>query len=99
MARYQSHQSLKISTNTTQDHEIPYQESPESPDLPKSLGQCQGVFYELESISGIFLLFHSVEFLGLIADIVNGYMLVQNIQYIQFQTETAQYLDNKCVEK
>ena len=46
-----------------------------------------------------FLLFHSVEFLGLIADIVNGYMLVQNIQYIQFQTETAQYLDNKCVEK
>ena len=30
-----SHQSLMISTNATQEHAIPYQESPESPDYLK----------------------------------------------------------------
>ena len=52
-----SNQSLRVKTIATQDHAIPYQQSTELPDLPKSLCQCkgQGVFHELESISGSFL--------------------------------------------
>ena len=60
-----SHKSPRISTNTTQDHAIPDQESPESSALPKLFYQCQSVFLE-------FLLFHSVEIDCLkFADIVN----------------------------
>ena len=64
----------------------------ESPDLPKSLYQCHGVFHK-ESISVIFA-FSFCRVFGIdcleVSDIVNVQMLVQNIPHIQFQRETGQ---------
>ena len=70
-----SHQSLGISTNLTQDHEMPFKESPESPALPKSLVNIKVYSMNWKIFLGFFALLFCRVFRTdclKVVDIVNG---------------------------